>query len=166
MGVSKRTQAIDEDILRRLAEGEPLAQIAKSHQIDVTTIANWQKADPEFRMLIQEARELGHDCIADDALQIVDGLKPVPNVPVEAARDRARAEIRLKLLAKWNPKKYGERVQLADADGEKLSNPLALEVMAMLRPMQPAIAAPLVQIEGSARVVEAQPVMDDISDMI
>jgi hypothetical protein len=38
-------------------------------------------------------------------------------------RSKLRIETRLKLLAKWSPKKYGERVQVAgDAD-----NPIKLE---------------------------------------
>jgi hypothetical protein len=36
---------------------------------------------------------------------------------------KAKAEIALKLLAKWNPKRYGDRVQLA-GDAE---NPLKVE---------------------------------------
>ena len=37
---------------------------------------------------------------------------------------KARADIGLKLLAKWNPKRYGDRVQLA-GDAE---NPLKAQV--------------------------------------
>ena len=47
-----------------------------------------------------------------------------------------RAEIRLKLLSKWSPKRYGDAVQLrhADADGEKLDTaPLISELLSLMR---------------------------------
>ena len=38
-------------------------------------------------------------------------------------RDKLIIDTDLKLLAKWSPRLYGDKVQLADADGEKLPAP-------------------------------------------
>jgi hypothetical protein len=52
-------------------------------------------------------------------------------------RSKLRIETRLKLLAKWNPKKYGERVQVAgDAD-----SPLKVEAEVQADKLLQAILA-------------------------
>ena len=43
-------------------------------------------------------------------------------------RSKLRVETRLKLLSKWDPKRYGEKVQLADNEGGKLGLPPAIVV--------------------------------------
>jgi hypothetical protein len=66
-----------------------------------------------------------------DALDIADDKSG------DVARDKLRVETRLKLLAKWNPKKYGDNMQLrhADAEGGKLdTQPLVSELLTMLGP--------------------------------
>jgi chromosome segregation ATPase len=81
---------------------------------------------------IEKARELkdeGHDAIAIQALQIADDKSGDPQ------RDKLRIETRLKLLAKWNPKKYGDSTQIkhADADGNKLDTaPLVNELLSAM----------------------------------
>jgi hypothetical protein len=74
---------------------------------------------------IARAREIGYDAIAEDCLRIADDAsndwmetEHGPRLNAEhVQRSKLRIETRLKLLAKWNPKKYGERVQVAgDAD--------------------------------------------------
>lgn len=70
----------------------------------------WADANPTFAAALARAREVGCDAIADDVLDIADNGNPD-----DTNRARLRAETRLKLLAKWNPKKYGDKLQL-DAD--------------------------------------------------
>jgi hypothetical protein len=74
---------------------------------------------------IARAREIGYDAMAEDCLRIADDAandwmetEHGPRLNAEhVQRSKLRIETRLKLLAKWNPKKYGERVQVAgDAD--------------------------------------------------
>lgn len=127
------------EVCGRLAKGEPLAAICESEEMPAAiTVLEWAQQAPETHGLaIARARASGFDAIACDALRIVDGDKPtnLPG-PADASRDKARAEIRLKLLAKWDPKRYGDAFQLkhADADGEKLDTaPLVSELMSLLR---------------------------------
>jgi len=109
----------------------------------------WLEQDEDNSRNLARARDHGFDVDAQDAIDIVDGLKPakLPDgtvIPSDITRDKARADIRLKLLGKWAPRRYGDAVQLrhADADGEKLDTaPLVTEVMTLLRGTQ-ALPAP------------------------
>lgn len=107
-------------IAERLSDGEPLRQICRDPNMPQwRTVYDWIAAHPDFAARIARARELGQDVIAEDCLAIADDLTDEP------ASRRVRVETRLKLLAKWNPKRYGDRVELA---GDK-NAPLTIEVI-------------------------------------
>ncbi|MGI9141990.1 MAG: hypothetical protein ACR2IJ_02260, partial [Fluviibacter sp.] len=63
------------------------------------------------------ARELGTDAIAEDAIAILDQIpERIDGGRMDSAFvqwQKNRVEMRLKLLAKWNPRKYGDRQVLA-----------------------------------------------------
>ena len=140
----ERVNELCDLIIERLASGVLLAKVLRQPDVDVpsSTFKAWRKARPDLDEAIEEARAAGFDVIASDSLDIVDGLLPVPGVPSEASRDKARADHRLKLLARYAPNIYGERLQHSAADGSKLeASPLVLEVMALLRPQMALEAA-------------------------
>lgn len=93
-------------------------------------IYEWMARDENLSGSIARAREVGQDAIAE---QIWLDMKQEPERILSEGGGRvdsgyvqwqkAKAEIALKLLAKWNPKRYGDRVQLA-GDAE---NPLKVE---------------------------------------
>lgn len=80
--------------------------------------------EEDFSNRIAHAREVGYDALAEEALNIAD--TPVEGVRTETAEDGAvkktredmlghrklQIDTRLKLLAKWNPKKYGDRQEV------------------------------------------------------
>lgn len=114
------TKEIADEIVRRLSEGEPLAQICRTDGFPaVRTVSEWRKRNEEFNAAFLEARDVGFDVIADDVLRIVDeapariltehGDKVDPG---HVAWQKTRAEQRLKLLAKWDPRRYGDRIAL------------------------------------------------------
>lgn len=111
---------ITEKILSRLAEGEPLAVICRDEGMcDPSTWRNWCKDDENLAIAYARAREDGFDAIAIDCLHIADDNRKdvryteddieIVNSDV-IQRAKLRVETRLKLLAKWDPKRYGERV--------------------------------------------------------
>lgn len=111
-----RTPEIEEEIIKRLSKGEPMAVICRDdHMPSDRAVRYWQKEDAEFASAIARAREDGFDQIALDGLRIVDDITEDP------ASRRVRADYRLKLLAKWDPRRYGDLVKLSGADG---SSPL------------------------------------------
>ena len=73
---------------------------------------------------IARARDIGYDAIAEECLYIADNVRLGQEETFDdegskvTIRDmlghrKLQIETRLKLLAKWNPKKYGDRTTLA-----------------------------------------------------
>lgn len=123
------TQAKVDAICERLAKGEPMAVICRDPGMpDPVTVTRWGETRPDVVQAIARAREAGFDHLAAQCLEIAeDGSadyvlsKTGPILDTEhVARSKLRIETRLKLLAKWDPKRYGDKLQLADADGGKL----------------------------------------------
>ena len=110
-------------ICAQIADGMPLRVICRQEGMPAwRTVYQWIEADPEFAARMEKARLLGYDAIAEEALEIADDGR---NDWMEregddgdgyklngehVQRSKLRIETRLKLLAKWHPKKYGEKV--------------------------------------------------------
>jgi hypothetical protein len=120
---SKYTEELAGEILARVADGEPLAQVLRDLGIGHTTWYDWTKAHEALAERIARAREVGYDVIAVDALKIADDstrdtidTERGPRIDSEwVARSKLRVETRLKLLAKWDPKRYGEKLAVGGA---------------------------------------------------
>lgn len=134
----EQREAIIEKVITGLQDGIPLAEMCREEGMpDRATIWRWAENDEELSQRIARARRIGFDVIAEEALEIADdgsndwmrrqGRDDDDDAPwalngEHVQRSKLRIETRLKLLAKWDPKRYGEALQLkhADADGEKL----------------------------------------------
>lgn len=127
---TKRTPEVVAEILRRLSGGEPLAAICRSEDRfpSPTVWGQWVAADENLAFAYARAREEGFDAIACDALDILD-TEPEMATGADGSsrRDAAfvawqknRFEGRLKLLAKWDPKRYGELIKHGNADGSNI----------------------------------------------
>lgn len=88
-------------------------------------MSDWKAAHPEFSADFGRAREDGFDALAEETLQIADDdsrdWEPVRTDGVitgikvdgeHVQRSKLRIETRLKLLAKWDPRRYGDKVAL------------------------------------------------------
>ncbi|MEI7443276.1 MAG: terminase [Burkholderiales bacterium] len=99
------TDEIAAKICEQLADGTPLTKVCKPAGMPAwRTVYHWRKAHPEFRLAMDEARDVGYDAIAEGCIDIADRRGGDPQ------RDRLRVWTRLQLLAKWSPEKYGDRV--------------------------------------------------------
>ena len=116
-----KQQAITDDIHARLSKGEPLAVICRTEGYPhPDTVRNWMLADPALAQSIARAREAGEESIAADCLLIADdatgdyrmGEKSILADTDHIQRAKLRIDTRLKLLAKWNPKKWGEKLDV------------------------------------------------------
>jgi hypothetical protein len=124
-----------DNILEQLADGVPLRHICKQEGMpDWRTIYDWLEKDEELSARYNRAREIGQEAILEDTLLIADnpqyGHKSVESdkgayVTTEDMLGHRKLQIdtRLKLLAKWNPRKYGDR-QILAGDAE---NPVAVK---------------------------------------
>lgn len=141
---SKYTPEIAQEMCNLLAEGVPLQEICRREGFPAwRTVYDWMYRDDQavaagggvgLSASIARAREIGYDALAEQCLVIADtpqmGRKTVYSSGAEEDEDsmtvteedmlghrKLQIETRLKLLAKWDPKRFGDRVQLAgDAD--------------------------------------------------
>lgn len=109
------SQAVADEIVRRIASGEPLAVICRDDGMPCdNTVRAWAKQNEPLSEAIAHAREVGHDMIAWRARMTLRGFGPDRGGEStgDVQRDRAIADYDLKLLAKWDPKRYGDKVAL------------------------------------------------------
>ena len=113
------TQEIADEICERLADGEPLRQICRDERMPAwRTVYAWKAANADFDARIAGAREAGFDAIAHECLEIadetafdtIDSKEGVRANTEWISRSKLRVETRLKLLAKWDPKRYGDKI--------------------------------------------------------
>ena len=129
------TQEIADEICERLAKGEPLAHICRDERMPaVRTVSDWKKAHEAFSADFARARDEGFDQIAADCLDIADDGTSDTYMDNEGnertdteviQRSKLRIETRLKLLAKWDPKRYGDKVDINH--GGQDGNPIKTE---------------------------------------
>lgn len=127
---SAEREKIIAKVIAGLSKGTPLTVICRGKGMaNDDTIRLWADADDELARAIARARELGFDAIAMDALKIIDAEPErvttttgedrtetrIDGASVQRAKNRFEA--RLKLLAKWDPKRYGELIKHGNADG-------------------------------------------------
>ncbi|BAQ93817.1 hypothetical protein [uncultured Mediterranean phage uvMED] len=125
---SKPNQVIVEEICDWIAHGKTLRSYCRlKGKPSWRTIYNWLDKDSEFSSRFTQVRMMGADAIAEEALELIDtppvltGSEDSPkldNAHVNWMRNRA--DLRLKLLAKWFPQRYGDRVGLDHTGDIKL----------------------------------------------
>jgi hypothetical protein len=138
--------AVATKICEQLSEGISLREICRQEGMPPwQTVYSWMERDASLVEAIARAREIGYDALAEECLKIADdgtndyveGERGPQLNNEHIQRSKLRIETRLKLLAKWNPKKYGERVQVAgDAD-----SPLKVEAEVQADKLLQAILA-------------------------
>lgn len=121
---SKKSDAVIDEIIDRVSRGTPLAEVCRDdHLPALRTFYDWAEADEALSARFARAREEGEEYIAADCLTIADDsrndwMERQAEAGDEKAlqlngehiqRSKLRIETRLKLLAKWNPKKWGDR---------------------------------------------------------
>lgn len=118
---------IVEDILQWIADGHTLRSYCRQDGKPAwRTIYHWLDKDSEFLARFAHARDMGADAIAEETLEIIDTM------PMQAGGDnprmdsahvtwmKNRVDQRMKLLSKWNPKKYGDKVGVDHQGGINL----------------------------------------------
>jgi hypothetical protein len=125
---SKYTEAIVQEICERLSKGEPLAAVCRDeHMPGCRTVYDWMEERPDVSASIARAREEGEEALLAGCLEIA-------NEPTEKTQfgaydgghiqdKKLRIDTTLKLLAKWNPKKWGDKVDVTSG-GETIPAPI------------------------------------------
>lgn len=127
---------IKDDICAWIESGQTLADFCRLKGMPSRrSIYFWMEDDAEFAARFARAREVGFDAIAEDTVRIMDedperiqefdaegNLHPGRVDAGFVQWQKARVDLRLKLLSKWDPKRYGDKLALGQ-DG-----PIQIEV--------------------------------------
>jgi len=114
------------EIINWIAHGNTLRSYCRQkNKPNWRTIYNWlEKDDGDFIARFAHARDMGADAIAEECLEIIDAPAVLCGSegntrldPAYVQQQKNRVEARLKLLAKWFPSRYGDRVGV-DAKGD------------------------------------------------
>lgn len=118
------------EIVEKLSQGIPLAEICRTEGMPaVRTVSDWKKANATFAADFARAREEGFEVIAVDALKIADTPLQGEETTIKGdgkiettrgdmlGHRKLQIETRLKLLAKWFPKKYGDKLDVTGIPG-------------------------------------------------
>ena len=115
-------EAVAEEIVEWISQGKTLRDFCRLEGKPAwRTVYAWMEKDKDFYARIAHARDLGYDAIAEETLEIIDTPPEMAESWSQSGgskhRDSAhagwlknRVEQRMKLLAKWSPKKYGDKV--------------------------------------------------------
>lgn len=122
---SKRSPEIEQQLIEWLCEGKTLRSFCRLPGMPAwRTVYEWIAADKELSARVAHARDLGFEALAQEVLQIADDGSNDTYVDDEGrvrvdhdviARSRLRVDARLKLLACWDPRRYGSKVQVGGA---------------------------------------------------
>lgn len=116
---STYSKAIADKILEGIKQGQSLASICKPDNMPAASTFRLWVAEDIDNLSARSARayEVGYDAIADQCVEIADEEPEVH--PITGAKDsasvqhkRLRIDTRLRLLGKWAPKKYGDKLEL------------------------------------------------------
>ena len=133
---SKFSKPLFDLICSYLEKGETLSEILRRPDMPTRQgFSDWANSDESLALQVARARATGFDAIADQALEIAN--TPKTGITTKTDKDgttiteedmlghrRLQIETRLKLLAKWDPKRYGDKLLHTGADGE---SPLTIE---------------------------------------
>ena len=129
---SKYSDELADAICDWISAGKPLAEFCRQDGMpDRSTVYLWMDANPDFNQRIARARRVGYDEIAEDCIRIADDTSgdsiltehgEIPNKEW-IMRSKVRIETRLKLLSKWSPKLYGDKMDVT-SNGETIKAPV------------------------------------------
>lgn len=122
---TKRTPKLEAEVLERLALGETLAALGRELGFHATTWNDWCARDEALGLAHLRARDTGADALAEQTLALIDAEPARVDGKIDPGHvqwKRAQVDTRLRLLACWNPKKYGAKTQttIGNKEGETL----------------------------------------------
>ena len=138
---SKRSPEIIERLLDGIADGKTLRALCREKGMpNWRTVYDWIEADAELAAQVARARDLGFDAIAEDIFDIADNTRAVSD---HVQLSKMRIDTRLKLLACWNPKKYGTKqtVDVGNKEGETLKVDSNVDTVALTLQLAEALRA-------------------------
>ena len=118
-------EQIKDELVQWISNGKTLREFCRQDGMpNFSVMYDWEAEDKDFAQRIAHARDKGHDVIAEECaalsdtepLAVFDEAGNKRYDPGSIAWRKMQIETRLKLLAKWNPRKYGDKTILAGDD--------------------------------------------------
>jgi len=117
----RRSAPLEQALLAGIAEGRTLDELCRRHALHRSTVYLWLR-DEDFAGRMAWARAIGFDAIADQMIEIADdsrndwvaredaagGPAVMVRNPDNVTRSRLRIDVRLRMLARWDPKRWGD----------------------------------------------------------
>lgn len=152
---SKRTKAIEDEILVRLANAQSLASICRlEHMPDAATVIRWTVEDSSFCIAYNRARASQADLLFDSALDISDDESKDLIVqedgsltanPSAVARSKLRIETRMRMAGKIS-QKYADKPFIGDGATVTVNNnTLSIDAASLDGDQRSALRAMLLQ---------------------
>lgn len=125
--IKKYTQAIGDDICERIMAGENMFTICSDpHMPSKGTLVSWLYRNTEdeellmFRKMYDEAKRVRVESLGEEAMYIIDKCANIKDNVMKASK---QADVRIKLMEKQNPEKYGKLI--GANEGETAQGPVA-----------------------------------------
>lgn len=114
------------EICELVADGQSINKISKMPGMPTrSTILKWFRDVPEFSVMYARAKEIGFEVLADEIIDLCDAAENIK--AEELRRHQLMIDTRKWLLAKLQPRKYGERVT-QEIVGNREEAPVQVEV--------------------------------------
>ena len=132
-----------ETICAGLAEGRSLLEITQAMGIPYSTARSWEDTNPEHAANSARAREIGYRALSEECLRIADTpligeertVKPDGSIEVREGdmlgHRRLQIDTRLRLLGKWAPKVFGDKLAVGGDPDSPLKTEATLDVSNM-----------------------------------
>lgn len=160
-----KREEIIEEVLARMAEGESLNSICRDPRMPSRGLLYlWKAQDPSFADSFASAQESQSHALLDDCIHIADNIQLSGNATADAGPinvAKLRIDSRLRIIAKANPGRYGDRVQHTGANG----GPIAVATVTInARDLMPEQRDGLRQMLLAAKGQQEQTLSDDDSE--
>lgn len=110
--------AVIQELLEWVGDGRTLSEFCRQPGYPrARTILKWVDRDPAIKAEFETVREVACDVLLGECLDIADDRDARDKDDVK--HRKLRIGTRLSVVEKWS-KRYGRKINLADADGEKL----------------------------------------------
>lgn len=120
------TEGLALDICERIASGASLKSICEKVEgmPSYATVRRWELTNKEFGEQVRRAREIGCHLLGEECLEIADQAQSYSEYIVAPdgtkttkhhdllGQSKLRIETRMKLLSKWLPLTYGDKVDV------------------------------------------------------
>jgi hypothetical protein len=99
---------VADEIIDAISNGESLRSWCRGPgRPSFVTVYNWLAKDEQFALRFKEARARGFDAIADDCRDVAGSA---PTDQLDLNWKKLRIDTALRLLGKWDPSRYGDKV--------------------------------------------------------